>query len=69
MDLPAFIRSLAPGVPEAINRASELFDERPGTVKAWLYGERVPRPAKAPKLIERSRGKVTWAGIYGERRA
>lgn len=66
MDLPTFIRSLAPGVPEAIERAAELFDERPGTVKAWLYRERVPRTIKAPKIIERSGRKVTYSGIYGE---
>ena len=63
-DLPTFIRSLAPGVPEAIEAASKLFDEPPGTVKSWLYRERYPRKDTAAKLIERAGGRLDYAGIY-----
>lgn len=69
MDLPAYIRSLAPGVTEAINAAAQLFEAEPGTVKAWLYRERYPRPEMGQKIVQRTKGKVSFAGIYGERRA
>lgn len=59
MDLPSFIRSLG------VEKAAELFDESPRAVKGWMYGERTPRPKKAKKLVERSKGRVTLATIYG----
>jgi hypothetical protein len=64
MDLPAFIRSLAPDTLGAIEAASDLFDEPKGTVKAWLYRERYPKKQTAPKLIARAKGKLSYAGIY-----
>jgi hypothetical protein len=59
-DLPTFIRNLG------VEKAAELFDESPRAVKGWLYRERVPRPAKAKKLVEKSRGGLTLASIYRE---
>lgn len=59
MDLPSFIRSLG------VDKAAELFDESPRAVRGWMYGERVPRPAKAKKIVQRSKGRVTLATIYG----
>ena len=58
MDLPAFIRSLG------IEKAAELFDEPPRQVKAWLYGERTPRPKTALKIVQKSKGKVGLLEIY-----
>lgn len=58
MDLPAFIRSIG------VDSAALLFDEEPRTVKAWMYGERTPRPHKAHKIVKRSKGKVPYSGIY-----
>jgi hypothetical protein len=56
MDLPSFIRSVG------IDAAAALLEERPATVKSWLYGERYPRHTKAPKIIERT--GLTWDAIY-----
>lgn len=60
MDLPSFIRSLG------VEKSAMLFDATERQVKGWLYGERRPRPRDAQKIIERTRGKVTLAGIYGQ---
>lgn len=60
-DLPSFIRSLG------VDKAAEVLDESPRAVKAWLYGERVPRKQTAQKIVKRSEGKVSFAGIYGVR--
>lgn len=60
MDLPSFIRSLG------VEKAAVLLDESPRAVKGWMYGERRPRPAKARKIVARSKGRVTFASIYGE---
>lgn len=60
MDLPAFIRS----------RGLDALASRLGVsrfaVKSWLYGERLPRPETAQKIIRESRGRVTMDAIYGE---
>jgi hypothetical protein len=58
MSLSAFIRTIG------VDKAAELFDEKPRTVMGWLYGERLPRPHTAKKLVERARGKLTMDGIY-----
>lgn len=57
-ELSTFIRSLG------VDKAAELFEESPRAVKGWLYGERTPRKDTAQKIIKRSRGRVTLAGIY-----
>ena len=68
MDLPSFIRSLAPGdVLVAIDKASELFGEKPGTVKSWLYGERTPRPRTAHKIVARAEGRLSFEDCYRAR--
>lgn len=67
MDLPSYIRSLAPeNVMRAIDVAAQRWDVPANTVKAWLYGERIPRPKTARRIVERERGRVTLSGIYGE---
>ena len=58
MDLSAYIRQLG------VEGASALFDEKPRTVRAWLYRERFPNKRAAAKIVERSRGKVPYEGIY-----
>lgn len=62
MDLPTFIRSLG------VEKSAQLFDATPRQVKGWLYGERRPRPIHAEKIVQRTKGKVSFAGIYGEPR-
>lgn len=65
MELPEFIRSLAPDdVEAAIDHAAKLFDAKPGAVKAWLYRERIPRPATARRIVTRAGGKLTLEDIY-----
>lgn len=59
MDLPTYIRSIG------VDKAAELFEESPRAIKGWLYGERRPRPAKAEKIVQRTKGRVTFKGIYG----
>ena len=60
MDLPAYIREVG------VEKASVLFEESPRTVKAWMYGERKPKPHKAQKIVERTKGRVVLQGIYGQ---
>lgn len=57
--LPAFIRDVG------VDKAAMLFGEKPRTVESWLYGERMPRKQTAQKIVDRTKGKVTFAGIYG----
>lgn len=58
MDLPSYIQELG------VEKASALFDEKPRTVKAWMYRERFPKKKTAAKIVERTKGRVTYAGIY-----
>jgi hypothetical protein len=58
MDLPTFIKTLG------VDNAAALFEEKPRTVMAWMYRERFPRPSTGKKIVERTKGKVTYAGIY-----
>lgn len=61
-DLPSFIRAL--GVEEA----ARILEERPRTVRAWMYGERLPRPKRAARLIEKTKhrkDRLSLSTIYG----
>jgi hypothetical protein len=62
MDLPSYIREIG------IEAAATLFEVSPHTAKAWMYRERFPRPAKGRLIVERTKGKVPLAKIYGEAR-
>ena len=48
-----------------VNKAAQVLGEKRRTVEAWLYRERYPRPETARKIVERTKGRVTLAGIYG----
>lgn len=62
MDLPGFIRKVG------VDESAALFNETPRQIKAWLYGERVPRPKKALLIEERTKnhpaGRVRFTEIY-----
>jgi hypothetical protein len=58
-DLPTFIRSIG------VDKAAELFDEKPRTIRAWMHRERMPRPETGRKIVKRSKGRVSFATIYG----
>lgn len=45
--------------------ASRLFGVSIWTIKAWRFGDRLPRPAKANEIVRITRGKVTLSEIYG----
>lgn len=67
MDLPTFIRKLG------VEKSAILFDEDPRTIKSWLHGERLPRPATGWKIDERTKGhplgRVRFPDIYASERA
>lgn len=66
MDLPAFIRSLDPDdLENAVECAARMLEQSPRAIRAYLYGERVPRPPTARKMIERAKGRLSFSSIYG----
>lgn len=48
-----------------MDKAAQMLGEKPRTVLAWLYQERRPRPETAQKIVRATKGRVTFAGIYG----
>lgn len=62
MELPSFIRKVG------VDECAILFDAKPGAVKAWMYGERVPKRTTARIIEERTRdhpaGRVRFADCY-----
>ena len=59
MNLPDYIREIGS------DKAAKLFDETPRAIKGWLYRERTPRRETAQKIVKASKGKVSFADIYG----
>lgn len=64
MDLPSFIRKVG------VDECATLFDAKPGAVKAWMYGERIPKRKNAKLIEERTKdhpaGRVRIQDIYRE---
>lgn len=60
MNLSDYIREIGP------EKAAKLFDESPRAVKGWLYNERTPRRETAQKIVKASKGRVSFADIYGQ---
>jgi hypothetical protein len=58
MTLKDYIASL--GTPEFARR----HGISPRTAEAYRQGRRRPRPEAARQIIARSRGRLTWAGVY-----
>lgn len=48
------------GIPQA----AELLKETPRTVKSWVYGEKLPKPQTACKIVKLTKGVVDYNGIY-----
>lgn len=44
--------------------AAVLFGVPERRITSWRLGHRSPRTDFAPEIIEKTKGKVTWAGIY-----
>ncbi|MGL4755347.1 MAG: hypothetical protein ACRCXB_23550 [Aeromonadaceae bacterium] len=48
-----------------IDLAAGLLKEQPRTVKSWYYGEKMPKPSTACKIVKLTKGVVDYNGIYG----
>lgn len=46
--------------------ASRFLNIKPRTIGAWRRGERIPRPAQARYLVQKSQYLLTLDDIYGE---
>lgn len=62
MELAEYLRTAFPTQAAA----AEAFAVTQGTISHWMTGRRRPKPAKAQEIIRRSRGRVSFARIYGE---
>ncbi|CAH6911448.1 hypothetical protein VCHA31O73_360022 [Vibrio chagasii] len=58
MQLPEFIKSIG------VNVISEDLGYGKTTVSSWYHLQKAPRPHAAKKLIEYSKGSLTWESIY-----
>lgn len=56
--LPEFISEIG---DEA---AADLFGVQPRTARSWRTRDRYPRQQQAPMIVERTKGRVDYAGIY-----
>ncbi len=45
--------------------AARILRTKPRTTRSWREGTRYPRPKGARQIVERLKGKVTLAEIYG----
>jgi hypothetical protein len=61
MNLRDYIRQIGP------DEFAIKFGVTKRAALAWLYGQRIPRPATAKRIVAKS--PVTWAGIAGEERS
>jgi DNA-binding transcriptional regulator YdaS (Cro superfamily) len=63
MDLPTFLtqefRDQA--------AAAAAFRVSQGTISHWVNRRRFPKPEKAKEIMRKSRGRVSFDGIYGGR--
>jgi hypothetical protein len=59
MDLSDYIRS------KGIDKCAASWGVTAHAVKAWLYRDRLPRPAHAAVIVRKTKGEVDYAGIYG----
>jgi len=46
--------------------AARLFSVKPRTAASWRRGERYPRPKQAAVIVEKTKGRVTYADIYSD---
>ncbi len=65
MDLPNYLRTQFPTQAEA----AEAFGVSQSAISHWITGRRLPSPEKAREIVARSKGRVTFAKIYGARAA
>lgn len=46
-------------------KAAQAFGVTQSTINHWITGRRRPDPSNAAKIVRKSRGKVSFACIYG----
>lgn len=47
-----------------VAKAAAILKENPRTVAAWIYGEKLPKPQTAQRIIQASKGILDFNGIY-----
>ena len=62
MDFRAFVKGY-PGGRSAVARALDVTEE---AVRTWEKGHRTPRPQRIRRLIELSKGKLTFESFPSE---
>lgn len=45
-------------------KAAEILKESPRTVASWYYGEKLPKPTTACKIVKLTKGKLDYNRIY-----
>ncbi|MGL4507640.1 MAG: hypothetical protein ACRCUF_18110 [Aeromonas sobria] len=45
-------------------KAADLLKETPRTVASWFYGEKLPKPTTACKIVKLTKGEVDYNGVY-----
>jgi hypothetical protein len=61
MDLPEYLRTAFPSQAAA----AAAFSVTQSAISHWVTGRRLPSPEKAREIVAKSRGKVSFARIYG----
>ncbi|MGL5285929.1 MAG: hypothetical protein ACRC8D_07290 [Aeromonas sp.] len=47
-----------------ISAAAAALKENPRTVASWVYGEKIPGPEKAQRIIAKSKGRLDFNRVY-----
>lgn len=47
-----------------VNKAAAILKENPRAVAAWFYGEKVPKPQSAQRIIQASKNALDFNSIY-----
>lgn len=47
-----------------VAKAAEKLKEETRTVKSWMYGEKLPKPLTAARIVKMTKGLVDYNGIY-----
>ena len=58
MNLKTYIKK------NGVEACAASWGYKPRRVQSWLYGQRIPSPAAANKVVALTGGEVSLAGIY-----
>jgi len=62
MDLKSYIKK------KGVDECAEMFGVTPRAITAYLRGERKPRHEIALRIVESTKGRVSYAECYGQKR-